>query len=78
MILFLWGAFLRISCFRMGGRRHYHCLPVQEGMEPGHPAVKPVEVQKPEALLLKVLVQYQQLLYGQENINLKKMKMLFV
>ena len=40
----------------MGGHRHYHCLLVQEGMVPGHPVVLPVEVQKPEALLLKVLV----------------------
>lgn len=68
MILFLWGAFLRISCFRMGGRRHYHCLPVQEGMEPGHPAVLPAELQKPEALLLKVLVLLLELLQDQRAL----------
>lgn len=68
MILFLWGAFLRISCFRMGGRRHYHCLLVQEGMVPGHPAVQPVEVQKPEVLLLKVLVLLLELLQDQRAL----------
>ena len=69
MILFLWGAFLRISCFRMGGRRHYHCLPVQEGMVPVHPAVQPVEVQKPEALLLKALVLLLVLLQDQRALQ---------
>ena len=69
MTLFLWGAFLRISCFRTGGRRHCHCLPVQEGMEPGHPAVQPVEVQKPEALLLKALVLLLVLLQDQRALQ---------
>lgn len=68
MILFLWGAFLRISCFRMGGRRHCHCLLVQEGMVPVHPVVQPVEVQKPEALLLKVLVLLLELLQDQRAL----------